>query len=515
MNRKYNIYILAILALSIFTWSCRDNTINTADKALMTIPQDASMVTSIDIKSLMDKADFENTKQLEFYQDWINETKRYNPAVSKILEDPSKSGINLTQNAYLSLDISTKNPSDFFSAAVLNLSDPSAFSDLLAQMNEGAVEDRDLYKIIKFNANNIVAWNDEIAVIGGSSRSKMVDINLEKIFNTEESTSIVQNKAMQLCFKEKHDVTSWMSSNAIAQIKDAKLAMDMIGIKPSALTDNYTHAFLDFENGKVAGLSKFFVQDDLANELRLFFKDHIESDFSNYIPGESLASLVSGAVDLNGINQVLSERPQVKGYVEFLLKEYGIGLGDLANAFGGDFVLANYGDGNEIEGMMITDINDQKVFNDFLKVGLDYEMIVKEKEGMYRINISGKKAIMGYQSSLSEGGYVLVHDKKVFLSADIERLNNIQNGSFKPASEVDKNVKQLMNNNILSWFAKSESLPNSVGGGNLKEVEEMMMSIDRGSAKFDLLLKDDSQNSLKRILEIINDEYVKNGRRAI
>ena len=103
------IIFLAIISLSLFATSCKNGT-SLKEDAMVNIPANSSSVSAINVKRLMDKADFESMQKMSFYQDFIKDASQGNPGVEAILKDPYASGVNLDANVYLVQDVDIMNP---------------------------------------------------------------------------------------------------------------------------------------------------------------------------------------------------------------------------------------------------------------------------------------------------------------------------------------------------------------------------------------------------------------------
>ncbi|RMF31903.1 MAG: DUF4836 family protein, partial [Bacteroidetes bacterium] len=311
------------------------------------IPQDASMVTALDLQALMEKADFEAVRQMEFYQDWIRETSD-NPVARKVLEDPAQSGIDLKGKAFLTYKLDPKNPEFIFIAFLLPLDDAEAFETLVESLSDRKPEARNGYQAL-LDGGGALAWNDELALIGGATNRGMdLAALVEEVFNTTPENSIAQVKSFRDAFDQPHDIVGWMSTDPLAENPEAGLALSVIGLDSDALKGNSISSYLDFEKGKVVGRSDYHLSDGLGkNFLGMFFKKELEADFRPYIPGENLISVQALALDLKGIDEFLSTRPQAQGYVDFVLRESNLDRPTLLKTFGGDLMLATYFDEEE------------------------------------------------------------------------------------------------------------------------------------------------------------------------
>ena len=109
MKSIKNIFPFLFFAAVLFAAGCKKD-VKVPTDALAYVPGSSSMVTAIHVKNLMQKADFESVKQMDFYQEMIAETADNDPEISRILLNPEASGIDLDQKMYLATDIDQENP---------------------------------------------------------------------------------------------------------------------------------------------------------------------------------------------------------------------------------------------------------------------------------------------------------------------------------------------------------------------------------------------------------------------
>jgi len=491
------------------------NPLTTASDSLTTIPPEVSSVTSIDIAKLMEKVDYESVKKMEFFQENLSELRKENPALAKVVEDPKSSGIDLNSKAYFYIDLNGNNPEESFSGFVVSIADKSKFESLLTAANVGNIVSKEGYQQAIQGGRGIIAWNDKTAVMGGSSNDVDLGAYVAKIFTTSKENSVANNDDLKTCFSGNHDIMSWFSSNTIAANPQAGMMAAFANIDSDALKDNFMHSFVDFEKGEINSTAQYFLNKGLTKDLDLFFKDEVKTDFSKYVPAENLNFAMSTAIDFNGINQVLSERPQAKSFANFALKEYGLTLDNISDAFNGDLLLSTYeneGD-NGTTGLFMTKISNIEVFYKFSALALEYELITKSEDGLYQINGNGfNQAMSGFgpgSSRINTAGKILIHDDMMFISGDENLLANIKAGSLKGGT-VKKDVYKLLSGQIFGLFTDFDAIKK--GRDDMKEMEkikDIRATANRKSSTMNIEMHDKKVNSLKLIFEAINNAYLK------
>lgn len=502
-------FLFLIPTLFLFN-ACKKSTAIGND-SITNIPANVSSVTAIDIGQLMEKADFENVKKMEFFQDMLRDVQNQNPALAKVLENPASSGIDLTKNAYTFNDIDAKNLSKSFNGIIVSIANKADFESLLASANVDKINAKEGYQQAKQSRNSVVAWNDEIAVLGSNTIGNVDDFT-DKIFKTTKENSIASNEDLKKCMANNHDVVSWLSSNAIAENPQAGMFLAFANIKVDALKDNFIHSYVDFNKGEVVSKADYFLQNDLKKDLDLFFKDEVKTDFKKYVPGDQLNFAMTTALDFNGINQVLTERPQAKSYVNFVLQEYGLSLDDISDAFNGDLLLSTYNntDDNGTTGLFMTKIGKRDVFDKFISLAIEYELLTKTDDNTYSMNAGnmgrGMSSPFG-TGSLNTQGKLVIHDDILFMSADEDLLNSIKAGTYK-GSFISKDKYKMLSNNIFAAFADIEMLKNFSEELNSLDVKEVTTSSNRKNSVLNVEMNNKNVNSLKSIFEMVNKAYL-------
>ena len=199
------ILFLSIISISLFLTSC-ENESSLKEDAIINIPANSSSVSAINIKSLMDKADFKSMQKMSFYQDFILNVSRGNPGLETVLNDPYASGVNLDANVYLVQEVDIMNPESAFTGVVASISDKAAFKNLLASntKNDNQFIAGEGFEYIEVDRKTIVAINDDIVVMGiGQGEESNLKFGIESIFKTTKETSIIGNKDVKKCFSKK------------------------------------------------------------------------------------------------------------------------------------------------------------------------------------------------------------------------------------------------------------------------------------------------------------------------
>lgn len=500
---------------SLFFAACQSDTVSTKDAAINSVPGDISSVSSINIKQLMDKADFAAVKEMAFYKEALAELERQGqPAIAKIMRNPAISGVDLEKNAYFISHIDPKNPENIFSGLVLNLKDDGAFSTMLSDAGLSIDKAANYSKTKKAN-NSMTAWNESVAVVGmGSSRSTDLVKNLDNFFNTTEETSVAQNADLQKALSGDHDFSSWLTTNTLAQNPQAGFALSMIQVPADALKDNFINSSFDFEKGEIVGHSDFLFNKDLGkNFIGKFFKDEVTTNFSDYLPAENLVFATSGAIDFRGIDEFMSERPTIKGYVDAQLQNFGLTMQDIIETFGGDILVAGMGDGevNNSNSLFSTNIKDTEKLNSFIDLLVENNILQELEDDVYKIMTVGAP---GFSFSQGKGfGNLLVKDGMIFVTSDEALFAKLKEGKLSKSERATGDMVDLLNDNTMGAYFDFEAVRNFSKDLENIHFDHLEIKAKGSGSDFKMELEDKNMNSLKAIFKMINDSYLDSKKR--
>ncbi len=502
---------LFALSLVVLFTSCQPEAA-VENLALTKIPTNATAVTVVDIPSLMEKADFEAVKQMQFYKEMLREVD--NPDIAQAMEDPEKAGIDLSQPAYIYYTINPEDVNETFFAVVMAVKDKASLENILSKSDVEKKKGNG-FSYSADNDQSILAWSDNLCLLGGSPAYMDLTQEAENFFQNDGSENISQNKDFQKAMANKHDISSWANLDAIAENGDAQLALAFASIDPEALKGNSFHSYLDFEKGEVNSETKWFLQSGLIKDLQKLFKDNPSTDFSKYFSGENLAFFLSTAIDLKGLNEVLNDRPQAKGFLDYSIQEFGFTVEDLVKSFGGDIALGLYPTESESEatGLFAMSVEKEDVLQQFLDLGEERGLIVKVRDNYYKLNNTENLELptnpTGAPVKFDGEGYLLLKDGHAFISGNESVLAEVESGKFKGA----KKVKNLTKDNLFAIYFNYLTSKSLFGPEDEqpKGVEEIESSINRDGARFNVEMDKKDVNSLKYIFQIVEEEYQKHG----
>lgn len=504
-------YFLSTLLLLLSIMACKKDAV-TSDDALSLVPMNSAGVLRVDIPSLMKKADFEALRKTEMYKQSVEDAREKNPSLAKALEDPAESGIDLEKMGYLFFHVNPENTRETFNGFLLSLADSKKLEALAK--TEGEVVSKGKFRYILSEEDNILAWTDDVALFGFSDDLINLVDQAGLIFETKPSESVAANKDLQKALADSHDLSLWLNSNPFSESPDLQMGMSMAEVDAEALKDNYIHGYLDFLEGRIEGTADLFLQTKLTKDLNRLFNDKVGSGFAKYVPAENLDVFLAAAINIKGIDEVLSARSQSKGFLEFSLKEFGLTTKDFRETFGGDVIVAAVGqeESDKRVGVFATNILDEKKLQLFLDLGVERGSLEKERANQYKV----KEVSMGrsdgfFHITMDDGApRLLVKDGYLFLCGDENWLYNLENGGFPNAQRLKGEQLNSSTNHLFYAYFDANALRAFNKGPGDYSVKDLEINASREQVKVLVHMNQEKMNALKAMFEGAAKKYEAN-----
>ena len=491
-------FILVATVFLIFS-SCKNDG-QPLNDAISYLPESVASVTSINVRQLMSKANLEEVKKLGFYQEMIESAHQKNELLADVLQNPEVSGIDLDKKILMASDFDNDNLEDVTNYFVLSIRDEPSFEKFFKSA-DATVEKSAGVKFI-LGEGAVIGWNEKIAVFTLSTApTQDSEQEILKVFNQKKGNSLAANKDIRKSLNSEHDINTWITTNALYNNKDAGMALTMLDIKPEALKGNYITGYADFENGQLIGHSDFHFNKDLGgNFIGKFFKKEITTDFSKVLLKDKLGLVTIVALDFRGIDQFLSERPQSKGYADFIMKNSGIKVKDLADAFGGDLMVASYGDGGPMEAdfLLALSIKSKEKVQGLLQSGVKNGSLKQLEKDHYKL-IGLASEDFSIRVNKGFGELLLAGDMLIF-SNNNDIVQKFSTGKI-PSSDL-VGTEGLNKSRKKALFARIDiaSVQSYLGNTPMSSFKDAQFDADGKGADFVMTTHDGSTNSLQTIL---------------
>lgn len=507
MKNLWLVFVLAVLISGLSACKGGLGSANLGGTAATSVPENAAAVVAINLKSLIDKADMDAVKKMDFYKDMVAETAReQGEAMAKILENPETSGVDLTKNAYFFVEVEGKDGEvkDGLVGFVFSIADKGDFENLV----KGSDMDIEKGSGFQFGKNNqnMVAWDGSVGFVGSMMERSNDDVKIErqlaKLFSS--NNSIVDNSAASKALGGGHDINYYFSTETVVNIfQDELMAIELFNFKVKDLKNNSFSGYTDFEKGKIVSNGNLNLSKGVKSDLKMVFGEGSKTDFSKYIARDGLMMLMNGKLNFKGINQLLKDK-NATGLINNELNQVGLSADDIAAAIDGDIAIAmnsKKGDNDEPSGLFALSIGDKKKMDEILKKGEILGLIQKVSTDVYAI-----RGGFGMPS-----GKIIIKDNILFLSNDMKMLNELEKGALSKSERVDKSIYQAANG-VLGMYMNYESMGKMMSGSpmdmNFGGVESMVYSLGWDESSSTTTMMDPSRNSLKVLIDGMNESYL-------
>jgi Domain of unknown function (DUF4836) len=507
---------LAVTTSFLLFTACKKTT-NLNDVSIA-IPKDAMSVMSFNVASLMQKADFESVKLMDFYKEGIGKLNNENPALAEIMKNPTKSGIDLSKNIYLTqnVNLGVGMGSDAESAILMTLSNKNDFENMIKAGNLGTVQNKDGVSFISLkkeinetnedgytissNLNSMVAWNEKMAVLSSNAKENTEGVDaILSYFKTKPEESITKNETFNAAMSATHDFNSFVSLDKYAE--DMKGAAAAMNIDPKALVGNYFTGYGDFEKGQIVSKSAFNINKILVKEWGILFKNNVKTDFSKYINGQNVGFAMTMGLDMKGLKEIINTNAQLRMTAEMAKGRSEFSIDDLCKALDGDMVIAANPQGNEWQGIMGFKIADKAAIQKLLNILSQKEVIIKVSDEEFTLS---KSVDMMSKSYVGENGKLRIKDDILFVGSNESVSQLTGTGSIK------SEIKDVLNKNIFGMYANFTQIFAASEDMKDPEFTEMMITMNSKNGDSIFKTKDSNENSLKSLMKAVNRWYLKN-----
>jgi hypothetical protein len=459
---------------------------------------------------MLDKMDFEEVKKMDFYQKIMEDSEVERPELVYLMENPKESGVNLEKNIYMFSDMDGDDVNNSIAGTVMQLKDVDKFEAMLKNADqEGAlsIEKKGKYNLARMGDRGAIVWNDKVAIAGGGGRDsdalaeKLVDMLTEK-----PSKSIQKNKDFKRNFKGNHDFFSYQSSSFLSSMANDEMTaiLQSFNLKPADLADNYTVTYGDFKDGKLEAKQEYILNPKVKEMLKAIVKDDLKTDFSKYIPADDMVGVITGGLNMRGINQLLEEQGMMSAGADMMLNGVNLSREDIFKAIDGELFVATYmAEGEEIPTILGgLKIGNKEKMNKLIEAGTKFGVLKKTGKNVYKL--SALAAMMSKELEAA-GDFEFAIKNGMLLFGNEENVQKVNRGNFKRANKKD------IGDGSFGFYADMEAINQAFPNIKMDEADEIRMSGDLSGSTSSMTFKDKNENGLKKLMKIINEIYMQGG----
>lgn len=506
--------LFLLLAASLFIYNACDNGFsmgggNSAaleDEGVQYIPAEANTVSTMNMQKILDKMDYESVKDMEFFQEMKEGLKEDRPEMVYLLEDPTESGVDLSQNIYMFSDETEDN--ETFMATVMPLKSSQQFKQMLqvaGDNGEVSIDDKGSYSVATTNSDAVVVWDAKTAIVGNSSSNKETLTNkLVELLTNKPKQNIAANDKFKDAFNTDHDFFSFSDFEMANMFIDdeAEAVLEGLDLTKEDVQDNHMVYYGDFNDGKAEMTQELVLNPKIEELMGAVMKKQVKTDFSDFIPSEDLIGVSSMALNLEGINTLVNEQIGGAQMVDISLKTMaGLTRDELMKTFDGDAFIAGYAtastSGDTPDLLFGLKLNDKEAFGKILS-DLEEKGVLKAKSSnLYTLAI-GKMFDIDYDIAIKSD--VVLFGKGVV-------VEDAANGS---SPRISKSDLDAVDDSSFGLYADFDKMGDYYPGISFDVFEDLKANGGLNGGKSTLRFKDKNQNSLKSLMEFINEMYKQN-----
>jgi len=439
MKSFFSAAILSLVVL--FFSSCGKQ--NEAGKM---IPENAGFVAQIDLQSLSKKMSWNDIQQTAVYKKIITDSSMKEWS-KKLLENPASSGIDFDKGLVFFTAVHNGKTYVAAEGKIHNESDFAQFNNNFST-GQPATKDGEL-SVMNLKENNVVGWNKNYFIYvmnpengnyhfeegenEGDNRinTPPADRSAEfislckKLFSLKADSSLAENKTYASLLKEKGDIHVYQNNDAL--IRNAG-NLGMLGmLKLDAFVkDNQTTYAINFENGHVEVLQKFYLSKELTDIVKKNLGNNINMDMIAKIPSNDVIGLLAANFKPAGIAEMI-KLTGMDGMINTYTQAMGFNLDDFSKATDGNWLAA---------------ITDLKISKDSSKINPDFRFLfsagIADKPSMNKLLAAAMKTSgdLGKDSLVN----IQTNDKLLAISNSASFANQYLEGKANSKFDFDKEL---------------------------------------------------------------------------
>lgn len=343
--------LLVILVTSYALTSCKGK-----NEIGSLIPADAIAAGYFDTKSLLEKLPFNEIKSTTIFKD-ANEKSPIPEWAIKILEDPSKSGIELSKglvmysakdtglvfNVVLSGFIGNAADFESFNKNIDSESQVTSEKGIKTMTLKNSVagwDDKHFVYVMNINgASHPGDWEEENGTVPGMS---LIDRNaalryVTKILNLSSGNSLAGEERFGHLLSQKGDVKVWLNTERVFDLAPAS-TMSMFKFD-DFVKDSRSAYSISFNDGEVKVDQYFHYGKKLEDLIKKYKSEDIKSADFSALPIDDIAGVFAFNINPKFIYEYL-KLAGLDGLIGIVTQGMGLSTEDLLNSFDGKILAA-------------------------------------------------------------------------------------------------------------------------------------------------------------------------------
>lgn len=267
-------------------------------ESLKVIPKETNAVSIIDIHSIVKKGKLDEITEFKFFRTLKKEIRNENKKVSRIMdniiENPSVTGVNFSNDLFLYY-LNQADDEKYFciSAEIKNKEKFGTFlEETLDEMHVefGMEKNKDYNHILLGEA--VIGWDADklIILLAENYRSRTnLDLEIETLMKLKEKDQITSNKEFNKFYENKKDLSAWFSTNMLEDSYGFRKIQKSVDFD---LSENHISAHLNFGDNNISLVTTFSPNEEIQ---KMISKNDVWSSSFNkkllkYFPEKNYAA---------------------------------------------------------------------------------------------------------------------------------------------------------------------------------------------------------------------------------
>lgn len=426
------------------------------------ISKDAVGVLGINTGSLLEKAAWNSLAGSPIFKEL---TKKAGGDTTAF--DLEKTGIDVSMAyGYAVADQRLSGKSRFM--VIIPLKDAEKFKAFLQQQCPKAkLEAKDDLSFATLDDHACIGWDKKTAILAAASSHNqwqadgtpmpqtdnvpLLIESIQKTFALPKDQSLAENEKFANLQKAGHDISFWLNYESLAD----KLPQEQLGTpgailasQKKLLKDAFIAGGVKFEKGKITGDATYYYNATVDAIAKASEPKSVNNDLLKRMPGSQLNLMLSYHFNPQGI-KALVDSIGVLPLANSGLKEVGLTLDEILNAFSGDFLLAltdfkvatesqSYAMGGtpvnytkpvpSFKAVLAFKLKDQNAFNKLMQIAVAQQLLTSSSPNVY--------SIASFATLAANGEYVAISNEAAVASAFVASPGK---ASFQVPKEVSGN----------------------------------------------------------------------------
>jgi hypothetical protein len=332
--------------ITLFILSCSNT-----PKSLSAVPKEATVVASINLYSLGEKANLKKAKELKIFKKFQDEVKSENKKLEKIfsefIENYKVSGIDIKKDIFIYRysQFSDETHQDYIGVSA-QVRDKGKFTDFAKRIAEATetnvtIENAKDYSFF-FTQKELVGWDeDKILLLSAVEQNDRLEEIFAKLFHLDKKEQISSNKDFKDFYDKKEEISVWVSGRLIEDLgSDTDTSLDEVrNMSDLDIRSSSLSFYLDFADENITLTTALNANEEFKKKLEKykFWKNKFNAELLNFLPKESYLA-GSFSINMPLYYKYLKEQSIFTLMESVFLMGTGTKLEDFFNTLGGSAI---------------------------------------------------------------------------------------------------------------------------------------------------------------------------------